>query len=54
MHRFKEKIYKLYRMSAKLNLYFALCDVEKARVKKELSDILSLAEEIMKELQGMN
>ncbi len=52
MHKLKEKVYKLYRMSAKLNLYFALCEVDKKRVKKELSGILSIAEEIMKELQG--
>ncbi len=50
MDKLKKKVYTLYRMSAKLNLYFYLCDVERARVKKELSDILSLTEEIMKDL----
>lgn len=50
MKKLKDRVYKLYRMSAKLNLYFALCDVERARVKKELSDILLLAEEMMKDL----
>ncbi len=50
MDKIKKKINALYRMSAKLNLYFALCDVEITRVKKELSDILLLADEIMKEL----
>lgn len=50
MYKIRKKVYTLYRMSAKLNLYFALCDVEKARVEKELSDIFLLTKEIMKDL----
>ena len=51
---FKERVYKLYRLSAKLNLYFSLCKIDYCRVEKELTDIEKLANELLHELKGDN
>ena len=51
---FKDKIYRLYRMSANLNLYMYLCDVRADRFKKELTDIRDFADEILKQWSKEN
>ena len=43
-----EKVYLLYRMTAKLNLYAARGSVKKERVIHEAKQIKELAEEIIK------
>ncbi len=45
----KNKIYKLYRMCAKLNLYFSSHKTNCARITKELTEIKVLVEELLEE-----
>lgn len=43
----KKAVYQLYRASAKLNLYIHESDTDKKRTQKELSQIKSMADEII-------
>ena len=47
MNNLKKKIYLLYRLTAKLNLYAARGNVKKDRVINEAEEIKELAEEII-------
>lgn len=43
-----KKVNILYRMAAKLNLYFSVCDTQKReRIKEELEAIKKLSEELL-------
>lgn len=46
----KNKIYKLYQMCGKLNLYFKLCETKKERVLRELTSIEKLVKELLEEV----
>ena len=39
MDSIKEQVHLLYRLSAKLNLYFAICEPKMERVERELKEI---------------
>ena len=47
MNNLKKKVYLLYRMTAKVNLYVSRCKVKKERVIKEMNEIKELADEII-------
>ncbi len=47
----KTKIYKLYRLTAKLNLYLNCCDVKKDRVIEELTDIEELVKNLLEQIK---
>ena len=42
MQELKEKIYKLYRLTARLNLYMSMGAVEGERIKNELNRVKEL------------
>ncbi|MBQ2676169.1 MAG: hypothetical protein IJF54_02050 [Clostridia bacterium] len=44
----KSSIYKIYRATAKLNLYVSRCEIDKKRVLYELNDIKSKIETTIK------
>jgi hypothetical protein len=47
MEKIKAQIYRLYRMTAKLNIYTQQCDADDERISNELSQIRKLADEII-------
>ncbi len=48
----KTKIYKLYRLTAKLNLYLNSCGIKNDRVIEELADIEKLVKELLEQINA--